>query len=228
MPFDPSKIKLGRHIDHDERNRDHGIMVRDGQRFVSTLWQPLGKLLDQGDTGSCTGQAADGWRGCSPNVASVADAEKYDEAHAMKIYTLATELDNIPGYYPVQDTGSTGNAAAKAMRQLGDIRSYSWAFTTTGLLTALQTGPVMVGTVWTEAMFSPNSSGFVRPIGQVAGGHEYLVHGVHLGATPGDQWLICRNSWGDWGPLGDGRFLLRLADWETLRRQGADVTIPRL
>jgi hypothetical protein len=226
MPFDPSRIKLGRHIEHDERNRDYGTAIRDGRRLVSTFWQAYGALLDQLDVGSCTGEAGDGWLGCAPGITTTADAAQYDQKHAIKIYTLATELDNIPGSYPEQDTGSTGNAAAKAMRQLGDIRSWSWAFTTTGLLSALQSGPVMIGTAWTRSMFHPDASGFIHPTGNVMGGHEYLVHGVHLGPTPGDQWLICRNSWGDWGPLGDGRFLLRLSDWEILRRQGADVTIP--
>ena len=93
---------------------------------------------------------------------------------------------------------------------------------------ALQTGPVIVGTVWTTPMFTPDPAGFVHPRGQVEGGHEYLVRGCHLGATPDDQYLICDNSWGEgWNPAFGGGFKIRLRDWETLRRQQGDVTVPR-
>lgn len=226
MPFDPSTVKLGRLVNHDERSRNYGITIRDGVRLNSVTWDYYGRLLHQ-TIGSCTGDASAGWKGCAPHCLNTTDAAAYDDEYADKVYRLATRLDPFPGEYPPTDTGSSGNAAAKAMRQLGDIRSWSWAFSTRGLLTALQTSPVMIGTAWTDRMFSPDSGGFIHPSGTIQGGHEYLVYGVHLGPTPGDQWLECRNSWGEWGTLGDGRFRLRLADWERLR-PGADITIPHI
>lgn len=65
----------------------------------------------------------------------------------------------------------------KTARNLGMIGGWRTAFTTASMLAALQVGPVGFGTVWTEAMFDPDPDGTVHPVGEVAGGHQYLVRG---------------------------------------------------
>ena len=57
VAFDRSIIKLARHIEHDERSRDYGITIRDGARVASVEWKRYSAILDQGDLGSCTGNA---------------------------------------------------------------------------------------------------------------------------------------------------------------------------
>jgi C1A family cysteine protease len=70
-------------------------------------------------------------------------------------------------------------------------------------------------------MFHTDEHGFVDVSGSIVGGHEYVCRGYNAEAS----YLFCDNSWGtDWGLAGS--FKLRLPDWETLRVQQADVTVP--
>jgi len=224
-PFDPARIAFGRHVQHDERSRAFAVMIADGYRPQGIEWIRYSPILDQGNLGSCTGNAMAGWLGCSPHVSTPEDALKFDEDYAIRLYSLATRLDEFRGEYPPDDTGSSGLAVAKAARQLGDISRYQHAFSTNGILSALQRGPVIVGTSWTERMFYPDRDGFVRPQGQVLGGHEWLIRGSHLGYSQSDQYFICDNSWGRGFGL-DGSFRITLSDWEILRWWQADAIAP--
>lgn len=44
----------------------------------------------------------------------------------------------------------------------------------------LEIGPVAVGTQWTTGMFAPDKDGFIHPDGAQAGGHAYVIKGVHM------------------------------------------------
>jgi hypothetical protein len=203
----------------------YGIKIHDGAKPKSVKWPRLGKILNQGDIGACTGFAMAGCLQCSPHSTSKERASEYDYDYGMRLYSRATHLDKFAGHYPPDDTGSSGNAVAKAARGLGEITGYRWAFSTHGMLTALQRGPVITGTVWTDVMTRPDKHGFVHARGSVLGGHEWLIRGCHLGSTDDDRYLIADNSWGTgWGIRGS--FFVSLSDWEILRRQLADVTIP--
>ena len=213
---------LGRHVDHDPRSRGfaHPEPVA-GQVVQPVLWPRYSKILSQGDLGACTGNAMAGWLGTAPHCRTAEQGVRYDEAYAVALYSKATRLDNVLGHYPPTDTGSTGLAVAKAAKVLGEISSYTWAFTTSALLHALQHGPVIAGITWYQQMFEPGSAGEVRIGGDVAGGHEILIRGFQAG------YLLCDNSWGTgWGV--NGSFRLSLATWERLRAEQADVTIPHL
>lgn len=214
--------KLGRVIDHDPRNRDHAFTATPSPtRSRDILWPRHSPILDQGDLGSCTGNAMTGWLGCAPHVITADDADKYDQKMAVEIYSLATQYDSFPGQYPPEDTGSSGNAAAKAARSLGLISSWSWAFTTATLMGALQAGPVLIGAPWYEGMFTPDSDGRVWATGEMVGGHEFLARGIE------GMDIICDNSWGaDWGQ--QGSFRIPLSVWMVLRAERADVTIPHI
>lgn len=214
---------LGRLVEHDERSRGFAHPTAGGALGRSVLWARHSPILDQGSLGSCTGNAMSGWLGCEPHCTSPVDAARYDEEYAIRLYSLATKLDRYPGTYPPDDTGSSGLAVAKAARRLGDIRSYSWAFSVMSLLSALQHGPVIVGVPWYDDMFAPDSSGEVHIGGNVAGGHEFLIRGWDAAA----KLLHCDNSWGtSWGD--GGSFRLSLDTWIELRRQDADVTVPHV
>lgn len=212
---------LGRIVDHDPRSRQYAVRESPTSTPRNVLWPRHSPILQQGDLGSCTGNAMVGWLGCAPHAISADTSTQYDEALAIEIYSLATQYDAFPGQYPPEDTGSSGNAAAKAARQLKLITSYSWAFTTAGLKHALQTGPVLIGAPWYEGMFETDDGGRVWATGEMVGGHEFLARGL----TETD--LICDNSWGpEWGQRGS--FLLPLTVWEKLRQERADVTVPHV
>lgn len=224
LPEHPSAHggRLGRHVEHDPRSRQYDVEAVSRETVHPVLWKRYSKILNQGDIGSCTGNAMAGWLGCAPHVGDSGSATEFDEHFAVKLYASATFLDRIPGEYPPDDTGSTGLAVAKAARGMGLIRSYSHAFTVNGLLLALQHGPVIVGVSWFDSFDKPDSGGYVEisPNAQVRGGHEFLIRGWD------GQYLLADNSWGDWGD--HGSFHFSLDTWDQLRSQQADVTVPRL
>jgi hypothetical protein len=143
------------------------------------------------------------------------------ERDAVKIYALGTRLDNAPGSYPPDDTGSSGIAVAKAGVQLAYFTGYKHAFGFAHFCASLQLQPVIVGTTWHNGMFKPNKKGFIRPIGAVAGGHEYLAPGIDYST----QMLTFLNSWSDQWGMG-GRFHMTFADFQTLLADQGDVTAP--
>lgn len=212
----------GRVVEHDERSRAYGIVVSPTAAPKTVLWSHHAPVLDQGQVGSCTGNA----------LAQLINTDKFansrlkhagflTETDALALYSQATRLDNIPGSYPPSDTGSSGLAVAKAGVAQGYLSSYKHAFGFDQLLIALQSQPVIVGTEWTAAMEDPNSRGFIRPTGQVVGGHEYLV----LGADVAGQFITILNSWSDqWGVK--GRAYIRFADFRSLLAAQGDVTVP--
>ena len=210
-------FKLGRHVEHDPRSLDHPAPQAPVQRSV--LWPHHAPILDQGQIGACTGNAladclnTDFFAASRPNG-------YLTEADALKFYELATQLDNVEGTYPPDDTGSSGLAVCKAGKQLGYLSGYKHSFGFAHFCSTLQTQPVIVGTPWTADMFNP-VQGFVSPTGDVQGGHEYLALGVDYTRKV----LTFLNSWSDqWGD--GGRFYMHFKDFQTLLASNGDVMAP--
>lgn len=223
--------RLGRHVEHDSRSLEYAVENVIGELLPpkSVEWRRWSPILDQGDIGSCTGNAMAGWLGCAPHVLDGhAGGADYDEATALKLYELATRLDHIPGQYPPDDTGSSGLAVAKAAKQLGYIGSYGHALSVPGLLHALQSAPVIVGVPWFSGFDQADSHGTpVQATGQIRGGHEFLVRGYEHGASEHDSYLLADNSWGaGWGDAGSFRF--SVSTWRVLAANSGDITIPRV
>lgn len=212
---------LGRHVEHDPRSRDHDIARTVAAEVKPVEWVRHSPILDQGALGSCTGNAMAGWLACEPHCTSDTAGVVFDERIATDLYSRATRVDPWPGEWPPDDTGSSGNAVAKAARERGWIRSWSWAFTGAALLRALQLGPVIVGVPWFESMYEPDAAGTVEPRGAVAGGHEFLIRGWN------GRFLLADNSWGT-GFGVNGSFRFTRTAWEVLRSNRADVTVPHV
>lgn len=216
--------RLGRHVEHDPRSRDYAYEATAGA-LVAVEHTRHGSIFDQGQLGSCTGNAACGARNTEPLWNS--DDHVIAEAGAVDVYSLATRLDGTrDGYYPPTDTGSTGLAVAKAMKQEGMIGSYQHAFDMAAALTALQHGPVITGVAWYEGFDNPDANGLVKIAGQIRGGHEIVARGYEPGqAADGSDALIkLDNSWGtSWGL--NGSFFWTVATWQKLLNQQGDVTI---
>lgn len=232
---------LGRNIEHDPRSLAfaHGVLPKSAIKPVD--WTRRIPVFDQGQLGSCTGNAGTGLLGTDSTARlgltavtitpSAAKASRgrfttgehpLDEAFAVALYSLATALDSIPGQYPPTDTGSTGIGVAKALQTLGLATRYAHAFSRAALESALQSGPVMIGIPWLNSMFSPGADGriLVDRASGVAGGHEIELNRY---STSGEYWLT--NSWGaSWGQSGSG--YLTAADLSWLLSQQGDVTVP--
>jgi hypothetical protein len=214
--------RLGRHIEHDERSRAFEIEARGTTKLRSVHWRRHGQPFDQGELGSCTGNAIAGALNTEPIYPAGKHQLLLHEKDAVDLYALATRLDEFPGDYPPDDTGSSGLAACKAAKTKGLISSYRHAFGIHQALTALMHGPVITGVNWYEGFDQPDANGHVTVNGQVRGGHEFEVLGYDVDAGE----VLAENSWGaGWGIR--GRFTFDVATWARLLDEQGDVTVPR-
>lgn len=215
--------RLGRHVEHDPRSRAYAfgaVMAPSSMRSV--VHRRWGHIFDQGDLGSCTGNAAAGAANCRP--LHHLGTKTLKEADAVDLYSLATQLDGFDGEYPPEDTGSSGLAVAQALTQKGLIDGYQHAFGIAEALTALQIKPVITGIDWLEGFDTPSATGLVEIAGQVRGGHEFLVRGFEWHGTVLDSVVGCDNSWGEtYGHK--GTFRMRVRDWSEMLDRSGDVTI---
>jgi hypothetical protein len=224
---EPRQYGLGRRTEHDERSRAFHVAAWPWTRIKSQRWTRRVPIFDQGALGSCTGHAAAGWVGTDnvarPGLTEWIAGKPVDEMFAVELYSRATHLDQWPGVYPPDDSGSSGLAVAKALREDRLCRAYSHAFSLRGTFTALQTGPALIGIPWYDDMFDPDPDGRVNVGGELAGGHELVVDELDVG----NMRLWFTNSWGEGWGIG-GRAWLDWDDFDRLRKDDGDVTVPRL
>ncbi|HEY5247770.1 MAG TPA: C1 family peptidase [Dermatophilaceae bacterium] len=203
-----------------------------GKSLSHQHWERVLGILDQGQLGSCTGNAGTGALGTQPlydavwkstlTTTDTAAAEKF----AVQLYSDATVVDGYPGKYPPDDTGSSGLAICKVLKSRGTITQYKHARSAYGFLRLLQAGPVLQGMPWHEAFFQPDSSGFIDAdpawsTSGLAGGHEVEALGVEIDDHDAfNSVIIYANSWGTgWGDA--GYFRMRLRTYEQLN--GVDL-----
>ena len=207
--------RLGRHIEHDTRSL--AFPAARAVELVSVAHERHCPPFDQGDTGSCTGNAEAGLLMTDPLFV---DGRVLTEADAVVLYERATHLDDIPGSYPPDDTGSSGLAAMKAAKELGYITGYRHAFGLQHSLEALVLAPVITGVSWYEGFDEPSKNGTVEIAGSVRGGHEFAVVGIDTDART----VRACNSWGpDWGD--HGYFQFSWDTWDQLLHERGDVTV---
>lgn len=204
---------IGRQIEHDPQSWN--FQADKAPQLVTTVHKRMCAPFTQ-TIGSCTGEATTGMLMTEPHYKPDRNLTQDD---AVKIYTLATHLDRIPGYYPKEDTGSSGLAACKAAKRLGYIESYKHAFGIDHALQALVLAPVITGVNWYTGFDTPDHNGIVKLEGTIRGGHEFEVLGIDVE----NKLVECCQSWGpDWGLA--GRFFVKWVDWGTLLAQRGDVT----
>lgn len=215
---------LGRHLNHDSLSRLYPYRAPRKVTLRTVQHQRNVGVFDQGELGSCTGNAAVGCLGTGPfwETMNAHDAPYWplNQAAAVRCYSEATRIDPFDGSYPPEDTGSDGLSVAKVLKKAGAISGYEHAFGLLPALAALMERPWITGTMWFEGMFDPDGDGVVHPTGRPAGGHEYLGDGYD--AERGLVWFT--NSWGpSWGK--GGRFAMQAEEFEGLLSQGGDVTV---
>jgi hypothetical protein len=235
--------RLGRHLALDARSLAYAI-ERELEVLAGVSIRPADHhsplpVLDQGNLGSCTGNAgtyataalvgAAGLNRLQLHNLALSGNAVLDEKWAVELYSDATVDDGFPGTYPPDDTGSSGLGVARALKAAGLIGRYVWATSLQGFATLLQRGGVLMGTPWLEAWFEPDADGFVDSDPgwvntPVAGGHEVYVEALESwdDRDPHASVIRFRNSWGDeWGDHGSGR--MRLSTYVLLKSQGIDL-----
>jgi C1A family cysteine protease len=236
--FERTDPRLGRHVHHDERSLHYIHEILHPSERKSVEWTRRIPILNQGNVGSCTGNALTGVLGtdsldrtATAEVAVKADQWKIfeagsvtlDEAFADKAYQMNTRNDDCEGTYLPDDTGSSGLAAGKTGQQLGLLSGYTHAMSMVGLESAIQKSAVMLGIVWYNSMFEPDSNGHltVNPDSGVGGGHEIECRGW---SKEHGLWLL-DNSWDtSWGD--NGSCYVKTKDMALLLSQSGDVTVP--
>lgn len=210
----PNDPRLGRLPSFDERSKAFPVrgLLAPGMEIRSRTWR-LDPRLDQRQTPACTGFA---W---AHDHAAAPGRHKVTDVLALRWYRTAQDNDEWAGS---NYEGSSTLGAAKAGVSLGFFKEYRWAFGINDLLlTVTNLGPMLVGTNWHRAMFSPDARGLVQVSGPVDGGHEWCIRGVDLKREE----IIARNSWGrEWGRNGD--FRISFADMGRLLEDGGDACHP--
>ncbi len=216
--IESSDTRLARHIYHDDRSKDF-MFDTSLLEIIDVEHKRLIPVLNQGQLGSCTGNAGIGAINTEPFPLNH-KVYTPDQEGAVKLYSDATKIDEFGGTYPPTDTGSSGLGIAKALKNAGLISSYQHTFTLQDALKALSKYPIITGINWYDKMYTPDADGRVHPIGIIKGGHEIQAYKVDT--KLGIIWFY--NSWGeDWGV--DGKFYLTWEDYGKLLSQGGDVTV---
>lgn len=207
---------------HDPRNRSFAALPKlldlpDRSR----TWYSNDVFDQQGS--SCTMQSAVGVCRTGPCRAAFKPAwPLYDtEAERHDAYKRSQLVDPYPGAEPEYE-GTSTDAAFKILRADGAIKAWKWLFGFHEVKQwVMHFGPVSVGTNWHEEMFYPDEGGFIRPRGEVSGGHAWRL--VGFSQTRHAFRLI--NSWGtDWGQ--NGRAWIHEDDLGSLLdAQGEAVTV---
>lgn len=166
------------------------------RNWLSPAWGEWPAVLDQGSTSQCVAYA------CQKYLLTHKIVNRPQES-SEALYKRAQGLDEWPGD---NYDGTSVNGGMKALRQLGVVDHYTWAFEAEPALRhCLEIGPVVLGTDWCLGMFQTDAKGYIWPTGGIVGGHAYLMVGVHrLRRNPDGTVGAVRilNSWGNWGQKG--------------------------
>src|SRR6478672_5137437 len=123
-------MRLGRNLWLDARSLAYAIengADRMGRKLTNQHWDRVIPILDQGQLGSCCGNAGTGALGTQPFYDKVGNTAlgstdgdaTADEKFAVQLYSDATKADPYPGAYPPNDTGSSGLAICKVLAARG-------------------------------------------------------------------------------------------------------------
>lgn len=221
IPELPGAGRLGRHYRRDSRSAAYPYQP--GAAAISSVqWARHAPILDQGDTGSCTGNAAVGALATDPLWAALPGRPALDETLALQVYSDAETIDG-DGPYPPNDNGSTGQSVCQAARNRGWISGYTWCRDLAGVLDALQHGPVLLGVNWYSSFDAPGADGVVTlpATARIRGGHEIVARQVDTAR----ELVWADNSWGTgWGQ--QGRFTFPYTVLERLLAEDGDCAVP--
>jgi hypothetical protein len=217
---------LGRNesIPDENNGRFQAIPKRDAKNIIYKNHY-TDQVLDQGNTPWCVSHAAVGTMIASP-------IRNWPNISLADLYKLAQKYDRWPGE---NYDGTSVHGGCIALKSLGLIKEYRWATTIDQVVDyVLAEAPMFVGTVWTEAMFTPDKQGFIHPDGPEAGGHSYMLIAANRntkGPNGSRGALTKLGSWGRrWGKEDragnkNGRALITFDAFEHLLKNGGEAAV---
>ena len=123
------------------------------------------------------------------------------------VNTMYTKQDGHSFYYkckfidqrPYVEEGTYIRSGAKVLMDAKRIDAYAFARNLHDIKWwLLNRGPLVMGTIWTLEMFTPDKDNIIRIGGEVVGGHAYLIN-----EWRSDNYIGVQNSWGEyWGDKG--------------------------
>ncbi len=181
---------------HGPDPRDRNFMLTPQHLPVARAyrnWWDNGTWGDQGSAPQCVGYA---WAHFVEDAPLTHSAVGW-QVNPTTIYTQAQLIDEWQGE---NYNGTSVRAGAKYLQSVGVIGEYRWAFDIdTVEATVLTQGPVVVGTNWYRAMFTPDSNHRLHIGGGIVGGHAYVLNGYNRLTGM----FRVKNSWGrTWGNNG--------------------------
>lgn len=220
-------MRLGRHVNHDPQSLRYLVAPPTARATPKSVKHARRvPVFNQGNLGSCTVNTLLGALGTAPYYDTLpADLKRQlaspnvQTEMVQPIYREVTRRDPFTGAWEPDDTGSDGLTNAKVAKDRGWISGYQHATSLAACHEAIQRGPIMVGTMWFNGMFYPDSRGVVTLTGAGVGGHQYVGDEYDL---TNDLWWFT-NSWSEsWGQR--GRFAMSSATFQNLLNQQGDVT----
>lgn len=191
-----SMQRLGRLPAIDERSKQARFAMsapkptRSFRNWLSPKWRHWSSVLDQGATSQCVAYAATKFLLTHPIVNRPRDTPQV-------LYDRAQRLDEWEG---TNYDGTSVNAGMKALREDGLISAWTWAFEVEPIIRhILEVGPVVVGTDWTDGMFSVDGNGYIWPSGRLVGGHGYLLVCANNNRVNPDGTIGAVRKLGSWG-----------------------------
>jgi len=192
-------IRLDRVIQFDPKSREFP-MAMGSKKLRSYTWR-CNEWYDQGREGACVAYSLGHELAARP--AEVTGLN--DRWLVENIYWEAQKIDpwaggTYPGAAPVYE-GTSILAGVKTMHKKKFFKEYRWAFSLNDVLLGVgYNGPAVIGVYWYDSMYYPDQKGFIRPQGNIVGGHAIMVRAVNVR----ERFVTLRNSWGkNWGHDGD-------------------------
>ena len=176
--------------------------------ITEKAWEfPLAPL-DQGNTPHCCGFSIANFLINYPVTSIQTNANGDAYYYACKTIDKESKKEN----------GSSIRSVARLLTSLGRIKYYAFAYDlATVKWWLLNRSPLIVGTIWLDGMNTPDKNNIIIPIGNLVGGHAYLLNEWRK-----DNMIGIQNSWGDsWG--NHGKAYISASNFERLLRSGGEV-----
>jgi hypothetical protein len=206
--------RLDRLVHYDEQSRSYPIRTLVASKPLRSYTWRLPTYLDQGSEGACVGFSWSHELAARPK-----EVKGINNATALLVYKRARQLDEWAGE---NYDGTSVLAGAKAVQEAGYISEYRWAFSLDDALLAIgYQGPGILGAYWYEGCMQTDEKGFIKPTGEIVGGHAIVVRGINIK----NKTVRLANSWGkDWGVGGD--CFLTFDDFAYMLKNSGEFCIP--